>query len=148
MAEPVAGRGFHMGTAPRLPFVLGRFLVHSESLERRPSVLTPAATTEGSARRRGGPTLLFQRDHVPAVVVGDITHVVPHQHDAAAAGAFEEFFLGRVGNVIRIEAGALVFDFDVNGLFGEIAEDADFFFRIAAIRSANGTSSFCAGFAV
>src|SRR5262245_39015552 len=54
-------------------------------------------------------TRLAQSDAVAAVVVAD-RHIVAHQEDAAATGAFEILGGERIGNSAGIEPGALIFN--------------------------------------
>eukprot|EP00913_Durusdinium_trenchii_P035266 g32996.t1 len=77
-------------------------------------------------------------DFVADIVVFDEAQERFHQHDAAAAGAFEIVVFGRVGNVFRFEAVALVFDFDANKFFADLAADQDRFLRVHPVAVFDG----------
>jgi hypothetical protein len=57
--------------------------------------------------------------------VGDLGHVMPHEHKPPATGSFEILGSGGVGNVGGIEAGPLVGDGDFEAIIVEVIADAN-----------------------
>src|SRR4051794_38395589 len=76
-------------------------------------------------------------DNVAATVIIDARHETPNHQEATSARAANVLRQCRVGNVVRAESFALIFDADVKSIRGDRVSNADFLIRVQLVAVLN-----------